>query len=83
MVVSAGKCLSTSVDVEVRRDGKRYDIGFANGDKVRDLSEVGSCLKEHWVRPYVSSPSQYFDSANISVVRLRHLLRVKAVFVQV
>ncbi|MEC8695078.1 MAG: ATP-binding protein, partial [Pseudomonadota bacterium] len=33
--VSVVNALSTAVDVEVRRDGKRYDIGFANGDKVR------------------------------------------------
>lgn len=72
--------LSTAVDVEVRRDGKRYDIGFANGDKVRDLSEVGLCLKKDVGTTVRFKPDpQYFDSANISVVRLRHLLRAKAV----
>ena len=33
--VSVVNALSTAVDIEVRRDGKRYDIGFASGDKVR------------------------------------------------
>jgi topoisomerase-4 subunit B len=78
--VSVVNALSTAVDVEVRRDGKRYDIGFANGDKVRDLSEVGSCLKKDVGTTVRFKPDpQYFDSANISVVRLRHLLRAKAV----
>ena len=36
--VSVVNALSTTVDVEVRREGKRYDIGFANGDKIRDLT---------------------------------------------
>lgn len=29
--VSVVNALSTAVDIEVRRDGKRYDIGFASG----------------------------------------------------
>ena len=37
--VSVVNALSTAVDIEVRRDGKRYDIGFASGDKVRELHQ--------------------------------------------
>ena len=78
--VSVVNALSTAVDIEVRRDGKRYDIGFASGDKVRELSEVGTCLKKETGTTVRFTPDpQYFDSANISVVRLRHLLRAKAV----
>lgn len=78
--VSVVNALSTSVDVEVRRDGKRYDIGFANGDKIRDLNEAGTCMKKDTGTTVRFMPDlRYFDSPNISVVRLRHLLRAKAV----
>ena len=78
--VSVVNALSTSVDIEVRRDGKRYDIGFANGDKVRDLNEAGTCMKKDTGTTVRFEPDlRYFDSPNISVARLRHLLRAKAV----
>ena len=78
--VSVVNALSTSVDVEVRREGKRYDIGFANGDKVRDLKEAGTCTKKDTGTTVRFEPDlRYFDSPNISVTRLRHLLKAKAV----
>ena len=78
--VSVVNALSTSVDVEVRREGKRYDIGFANGDKVRDLNEAGTCMKKDTGTTVRFKPDlRYFDSPNISVTRLRHLLKAKAV----
>ena len=78
--VSVVNALSTTVDVEVRREGKRYDIGFANGNKIRDLSEAGTCMKKDTGTTVRFIPDlRYFDSPNISVVRLRHLLRAKAV----
>ena len=80
MGVSVVNALSTSVDIEVRRDGKRYDIGFAHGDKVRDLNEAGTCMKKDTGTTVRFEPDlRYFDSPNISVARLRHLLRAKAV----
>lgn len=78
--VSVVNALSTSVDIEVRRGGKRYDIGFSNGVKIRELNELGTCSKKDTGTILCFSPDpQYFDSSNISVVRLRHLLRAKAV----
>ncbi len=78
--VSVVNALSALVDVEVRRDGKRYDIGFANGDKVRDLNEAGTCTKKDTGTTVRFEPDlRYFDSPNISVTRLRHLLKAKAV----
>ena len=72
--VSVVNALSTSVDIEVRRDGKRYDIGFAHGDKVRDLNEAGTCMKKDTGTTVRFEPDlRYFDSPNISVARLRHL----------
>lgn len=78
--VSVVNALSTVLDVEVRRSGVRYDMGFAHGEKVRELNEIGTCLKKETgttVR-FIPDP-QYFDSPQISIARLKHLLRAKAV----
>ena len=78
--VSVVNALSKAVDVEVRRDGKVYSIGFVHGEKVRELDEIGTCSKKDTGTRLCFSPDpQYFDSANISILRLRHLLRAKAV----
>ena len=68
--VSVVNALSKAVDVEVRRDGRRYDIGFANGDKVRDLSEVGFLFEERCgydrafqTRPTIFRFGEYFCGA--------------------
>ncbi len=78
--VSVVNALSKTVDIEVRRDGVRYDIGFAHGEKVRELSELGSCLKkDHGTTVRFVPDASYFDSPNISLTKLKHLLRAKAV----
>jgi len=78
--VSVVNALSTALDVEVRRQGIRYDIGFASGEKIRELSEVGTCLKKETGTTVRFKPDpSYFDSPHISVSRLKHLLRAKAV----
>ncbi len=78
--VSVVNALSSRLDVRVRREGKEYSIGFAAGDKTSDLEEIGKVGKKNsgttirfWPDP------QYFDSANFSLPRLRHVLRAKAV----
>ncbi|MEA9390469.1 DNA topoisomerase IV subunit B [Acerihabitans sp. TG2] len=78
--ISVVNALSTRVDVKVRRDGNVYAIAFENGDKVEDLSLVGTCGKRNtgtsvhfWPDP------QFFDSPRFSASRLAHLLKAKAV----
>jgi len=44
--VSVVNALSDRLDVEIRREGKVWDIGFARGEKVRELSEVGTTTKK-------------------------------------
>jgi topoisomerase-4 subunit B len=78
--VSVVNALSIALDVEVRRLGKRFDIGFSGGEKIRELSEVGACLKKDTGTTVRFQPDpKYFDSANLSIPRLRHLLKAKAV----
>ncbi len=78
--VSVVNALSSRLDVRVRREGKEYSIGFAHGDKTSELEQIGKVGKKNsgttirfWPDP------QYFDSANFSLPRLRHVLRAKAV----
>ncbi len=78
--VSVVNALSKHLEVWVRRDGKEYNIAFADGAKVSPLEEVGSVGKRNtgttlrfWPDP------RFFDSPRFSVQRLKHLLRAKAV----
>jgi topoisomerase-4 subunit B len=78
--VSVVNALSKHLEVWVRRDGKEYNIGFADGAKISALEEIGTVGKRNtgttlrfWPDP------QFFDSIKFSVPRLKHVLRAKAV----
>ena len=78
--VSVVNALSKQLDVRVRREGKEYTISFKSGKKKRKLEQTGTVGKKNsgtslrfWPDP------KYFDSANFSVPRLKHVLRAKAV----
>ena len=78
--VSVVNALSDRLDVEVRRDGKIWDIGFARGEKVRDLTETGTTNKRDTGTTVRFWPeASYFDSPRLAVPRLKALLRAKAV----
>jgi len=78
--VSVVNALSKNLEVWIRRGGKEYNMSFAGGRKRGKLEEVGIVGKANtgttirfWPDP------QYFDSSKISVSRLKHALRAKAV----
>jgi topoisomerase-4 subunit B len=78
--VSVVNALSKNLEVWIRRGGKEYNMSFAGGKKRGKLEHVGTVGKANtgttirfWPDP------QYFDSAKISVSRLKHALRAKAV----
>ena len=78
--VSVVNALSKNLEVWIRRGGKEYNMSFAGGKKRGKLEEVGKVGKANtgttirfWPDP------QYFDSAKISVPRLKHALKAKAV----
>ncbi|WP_067866026.1 DNA topoisomerase IV subunit B [Neptuniibacter marinus] len=78
--VSVVNALSKLLEVQVRRDGQVYRIGFADGEKVSDLEIIDTCGKRNTgttVR-FLADP-QYFDSPKYSITRLKHNLRAKAV----
>ncbi len=78
--VSVVNALSSRVEVTIRRDGQIYRMAFAHGDRASDLEVIGTVPKKKtgttvrfWPDP------KYFDSPKISLPRLKHLLRAKAV----
>jgi topoisomerase-4 subunit B len=78
--VSVVNALSKNLEVWIRRGGQEYNMAFAGGEKKSELEVVGSVGKRNtgttirfWPNP------RYFDSAKISVPRLKHALRAKAV----
>ena len=78
--VSVVNALSRRLEVEVLRDGERHAMAFEHGDKVEDLHVIGTAAKRAkgtLVRFWPDT--SYFDSPNLAVGRLKHLLRAKAV----
>ncbi len=78
--ISVVNALSKRVEVTVRRDGQVYEIAFEHGDKVSDLTVVGTCgRRNRGTSVHFWPDAKYFDSANFSVTRLVNNLRAKAV----
>ncbi|ANB17677.1 DNA topoisomerase IV subunit B [Dokdonella koreensis] len=78
--VSVVNALSQRVEVTIRREGQVYRMDFKDGDRASELAVVGSVAKKQtgttvrfWPDP------KYFDSPKISLSRLKHVLRAKAV----
>ena len=78
--VSVVNALSKNLEVWVRREGQEHSLSFAGGKKQGDLEVVGKVGQANtgttlrfWPDP------QYFDSAVISVSKLQHALKAKAV----
>jgi topoisomerase-4 subunit B len=78
--VSVVNALSSRLEVWVRRAGKHYHMAFADGHKTAELQVIGTVSQRQtgttvrfWPDP------RYFESAKLSVPRLTHVLRAKAV----
>lgn len=78
--VSVVNALSKHLEVWIRRNGKEYNLSFANGKKRGKLDVVGTVGKRNTGTTIRFWPdAQYFDSVNFSTSRLVHALRAKAV----
>src|SRR5690348_15060427 len=78
--VSVVNALSDRVEVTIRRDGSEYAMAFEHGDKVSPLEVIGSVPKKRSGTTLHFWPeAKYFDSPKISLGKLKHLLRAKAV----
>ena len=78
--VSVVNALSTHLEVWVRRDGTEYNMAFRDGAKVSDLEAVGQVGRRNTGTTLRFWPDPgFFDSPRISLPRLRHALKAKAV----
>ncbi len=78
--VAVTNALSTRVVVEVRREGKIWQIAFTGGgEKIGPLTETGTCGKQTGTRVTVWPDGKYFDAPKVPLAELERLLRSKAV----
>lgn len=78
--VSVVNALSSRLECHIKRDGVEYSIAFENGDTAQPLKATGEVGKRNTgTRVKFWPDAGYFDSANISRPRLKHLLRAKAI----
>jgi topoisomerase-4 subunit B len=78
--VSVVNALSLRLDAEIKREGQKFQISFADGEKKSDLTAIGKVGQRNtgtfirfWPNPI------YFDTIKFSVQRLLHTLKAKAV----
>ena len=78
--VSVVNALSESLQVNIKRDTKEYEMKFKNGDKQNELKVVGEVGARNSGTMIKFKPnSKYFESEEIKVKELKHLLKAKAV----
>lgn len=78
--ISVVNALSKRIDVEVKRDGQRYQMVFEDGFKTQDLTIVGSVGKRNTgTLVHFWPDASYFDSPKFLASKLSHLLKAKAV----
>jgi len=77
--VSVTNALSTRLEVEVKRDGKKHRIVFAEGEVVEPLTVIGDCgARNTGTMLRIWPNAKYFDSPALHRGELEHLLRAKA-----
>jgi topoisomerase-4 subunit B len=78
--VSVVNALSKYLEVTVKRDGKVYAMSFKDGEKSNELKAIDTVGKRNTGTTVKFLPDEkYFDSVKISIPRLKHVLRAKAV----
>jgi topoisomerase-4 subunit B len=78
--VSVVNALSAKVEVTIRREGVEYRMAFKHGERVGKLEQVGTVAKKATGTRLRFWPSRStFDSPKISLPRIKHVLRAKAV----
>lgn len=78
--VSVVNALSDVLELWIKRGGREYYISFANGEKVSELTALGTVGRRNTGTKLRFQPNpHFFDSPKFSVSRLSHVLRAKAV----
>jgi len=78
--VSVVNALSETLKVNIKRDSKEYEMHFNNGDKKKELKEIGDVGARNSGTTITFKPNQkYFESEEIKLKELKHVLKAKAV----
>jgi len=78
--ISVVNALSKQLTVQVKQDGKLYEMRFANGEPVSKLKSVGTAGKrETGTSIHFWPDAQYFDDIKFALPALKANLRAKAV----
>ncbi len=78
--VSVVNALSKNLDVWVKRNGKEHHMSFKGGEIKTKLKVAGSVGQRNTGTTIKFLPDpKYFDSVKLSLTRLKHMLRAKAV----
>jgi topoisomerase-4 subunit B len=78
--VSVVNALSDSLQVNIKRDSSEHEMHFNNGDKKNELKVVGEVGIRNTGTTIKFKPNpKYFESDQIKVKELKHLLKAKAV----
>ena len=78
--VSVVNALSDLLQVNIRRDSKEYEMHFNNGDKKSELKVIGDVgLRNSGTSIKFKPNAKYFESNEIDLKNLKHLLKAKAV----
>ncbi len=78
--VSVVNALSKQLEVWVRREGCEYNMSFSHGEIKTALQRVGTVSRRTTGTTVRFWPeASYFDTVSLSIPRLKHLLRAKAV----
>lgn len=78
--ISVVNALSKTLTVTIKKDGKIYQMQFADGVAKGKLKSTGTCPKRESGTSIRFLPDpQYFDVSNFSISSLKNTLRAKAV----
>lgn len=78
--ISVVNALSRQLIVQVKQNGHRYEMSFADGEKTKSLKKIGACPpRESGTSVRFWPNEKYFDAVKFSVPALKHNLRAKAV----
>ena len=78
--VSVVNALSDLLQVNIKRDSKEYEMHFNNGDKKSELKVIGDVgLRNSGTTIRFKPNIKYFESDQINLKDLKHLLKAKAV----
>ena len=78
--VSVVNALSKKLKAEIKRDGKKFEISFANSLKKKELKEIDKVGQRNTGTKITFKPDEsFFDTEKISAKSLSYSLRAKAV----